>query len=566
MPSALVGRPGEDVEAVVSMLLCRRHERAARRRAGRGDRGVDVFVPVDRGRIDVYQVKRYDRSLTAAQWRKIKESYDRLVEAVAEGHVAVLNWYLVMPLDQSEADAAKFAQLVASAPFERCEWKGLAWLDALASEYPEVVDYYLADGKARLEEAHCDLMAVLGARASASDGADAGATTDGLTALHRTLNRRDPLYRYDFAVGSVDDRDAFVPAEPPGSLVFTVQLSDGDVCVTWHVHARCDESVRERPIPIGLRLDADQDPTLPESLRLFADYGKPFSAPHGTVTISLDLPGGLGGTRENGSVRIGPTAEEAAHRYVMRLRAVGSDGAAAAPVRLEMSAPTVGARGTRLYGEHDGGAFTVEVFHDFEPATMNIRFSALDPTGRPVVSVLDGVEFLHAVAGSSLEVAAEHGPFMAFGDVGTHDGKPEQRDEEPGSGEQAVLEALRALAAMQAHTTTTLLVPDRMTRGDACEWQNVARILAGEIVVDPRLGELRTELQKPPGEPLDGEHAFAVISDLAVRVGKQHVVLGKQALQISAARVLSDPGRPGRLTVTPRPGASWTRTRAGAVS
>src|SRR6266550_2895080 len=52
------------------------------------------------GRIDVYQVKRYDRSLTAAQWRKIKESYDRLVEAVAEGHVAVLNWYLVMPLDQ----------------------------------------------------------------------------------------------------------------------------------------------------------------------------------------------------------------------------------------------------------------------------------------------------------------------------------------------------------------------------------------------------------------------------------------------------------------------------------
>jgi len=167
MPSALVARPGEDVEAVVSMLLCRRHERAARRRPGQGDRGVDVAVPVDNGPIDVYQVKRYDRSLTAAQWRKIKESYDTLVEAVAEGHVAVRNWYLVMPLDQSETDAAKFAQLVASGPFERCEWKGLAWLDALASEYPEVVDYYLADGKARLEEAHRDLMAVLGACATA---------------------------------------------------------------------------------------------------------------------------------------------------------------------------------------------------------------------------------------------------------------------------------------------------------------------------------------------------------------------------------------------------------------
>lgn len=177
----------------MSILLCRRHERAARRRPGRGDRGVDVAVPVDDGRIDVYQVKRYDRSLTAAQWRKIKESYATLVQAVAEGHVAVRNWYLVMPLDQSEADAAKFAQLVASSPFELCEWKGRAWLDALASEYPEVVDYYLADGKARLEEAHRDLMAVLGARTSASDDADTRATTDGLTALHRTLNRHDPL-------------------------------------------------------------------------------------------------------------------------------------------------------------------------------------------------------------------------------------------------------------------------------------------------------------------------------------------------------------------------------------
>ncbi len=70
---------------------------------------------------------------------------------------------------------------------------------ALAAEL--LAELEVLDGKARLEEAHRDLMAVLGARASASDGADARATTDGLTALHRTLNRHDPLYRYDFAVG-----------------------------------------------------------------------------------------------------------------------------------------------------------------------------------------------------------------------------------------------------------------------------------------------------------------------------------------------------------------------------
>jgi hypothetical protein len=186
-------------------------------------------------------------------------------------------------------------------------------------------------------------------------------------------------------------------------------------------------------------------------------------------------------------------------------------------------------------------------------------------TGKPVASVINGVEFLRAIAGSRLEVAAEHGPFMPFGEAPARDGNPEQWGQQDDGGEQAILDTLRALAALQEHTATTLLVPDldRVTRGDAREWQIVARILAGETVVDPRLGELTTELQEPPIEPFDGEHAFALVGELAVWVGEQHVALGHQILHVSAARVRQDSDRPSRLTVTPRHGALWTRTRTG---
>jgi hypothetical protein len=559
MPSALVGRPGEDVEVVVSMLLCRRHERAARRRPGQGDKGVDVFVPLDDGRIDVYQVKRFDRPLTAGQWRKVKDSYDTLVQAVADGHFSVRNWYLTMPLDASDTDELKFADLTKGGPFDLCEWKGLAWLDALASEFPGVVDYYLGDGKARLEQTHRDLMAVLGARNAAGASAAAAAVGDGLAALYRTLNDQDPLYRYDFAVGAAVDRDAAVPQSAPGSLVFTAQVSDGEVCVTWHVHARCHESVRERPIPIGLQFDVSEDPALRESLRLFAEYGRPFAAPQGSATISLDLPGGFGGTQQTGSVRIGPTAQDASRRYVLRLRASRA-GAEPATVRLAMDAPTVGSRGARLSGEHDGGAFAFEALHDFEPAAMRVRFSGLELAGKPVASVIDGVDFLLALRGAALEVAAEHGPFMPFGDGVVADGD-DRGDSADGSADPE-LAALRALHEIQQHTATTVLVPDlaAVTVAQAREWGNVARILRGESITDRRLGVLTTVLEQAPGQPLEGDNAFVFTTDLVVDVGKQRLVLGQQALYLDAATVRTQPDEPARLTVTPWPGRSWTRT------
>lgn len=49
---------GEEVEAVVAILLCREHPTAVRVKPSRGDGGIDVWVPGD-GSAIVYQIKGY---------------------------------------------------------------------------------------------------------------------------------------------------------------------------------------------------------------------------------------------------------------------------------------------------------------------------------------------------------------------------------------------------------------------------------------------------------------------------------------------------------------------------
>ncbi len=224
-----------------------------------------------------------------------------------------------------------------------------------------------------------------------------------------------------------------------------------------------------------------------------------------------------------------------------------------------MKSPTVGRRGARLSGEHDGAAFAFEALHDFEPAGMHVKFSALDLTGKAVASVIDGVEFLFALPGAALEVAAEHGPFMPLGDASA------AGDGGGGSSSDAEIAALRALHEIQQHTATTVLVPDfsRVTVGQAREWQNVARILRGETIADRRLGVLTTVMEQPPPQPLDGDNAFALTTDLVAEVAEERLVLGQQTLHVDAATVLTDPNNPARLTVTPWRGRSWMRTRGG---
>src|SRR4051812_4626346 len=240
--------PG-DVEHVVAMLLCRENPSAQRVRPSRGDGGIDVFVPDSQGGIIVYQVKAFSSNLTAGQKRQITASFEELLETSRTRGIPVSAWHLTLPVDGTPENHQWLTELVANR-VSVAEWRGLAFVDGLASEYPAVIDYYLRDGKDRLQATIDRLSSLLllssgpstgGSRGpgdSNMTGLSPGTAIEGLMDLHALLNETDPHYRYDFAV-SAERPDVRHETEP----VAIHQRGNASRCVTIRVYARCAASL-----------------------------------------------------------------------------------------------------------------------------------------------------------------------------------------------------------------------------------------------------------------------------------------------------------------------------------
>jgi len=147
----------------------------------------------------------------------------------------VTAWYLTLPLHPTNENLEWLGSFTSGYDLT-VEWRGLNFLDGLAGTYPAVIDYYLRDGRDRLQAALESLTAVLrtsmriGPAAAVADG-PAGSPTGPLQpaemagtlrALHHALNEHDPHFSYDY---SVDSARPEVPDQP--GLVAAVQDGDG---------------------------------------------------------------------------------------------------------------------------------------------------------------------------------------------------------------------------------------------------------------------------------------------------------------------------------------------------
>ena len=532
--------PG-DIEQVVAILLCRENPAAVRVRPSRGDGGIDILVPLDgTATVAVYQVKSFTANLTRGQKAQAERSFRRLMDYAAVRGLRVAEWYLTLPVNPTNENLEWLEGFTAGHGL-LAQWRGLDFLEGLAADYPSVIDYYLRDGRGRLQAALESLTTVLRTTmrtgpAQAGAGGPEGALEPAeamrtLAALHAVLNEHDPHFAYDYSV------DTACPefADQPG-LVAAVQEGDGKRWVTIKVLARCAESLAERPVPLSIWITVDPGSDLQRDIESFDKYGTPFTAPAGTTDAEIALPGGLGGTVTGGSVRIEAPAGPPEAEYDIRLQITDRSGEVIAETLMHMQPPTTGPSGTgkRGYGTEQHGAFSFEMLADFEAQTVGCTVHLGDLAGKPPGLVLPGVrlvrEFRHP---NGLRFAAPYDPV-------THrsDPLPEGADSIEGIG--VIADLIEALAVLQDHTTVQIAVPDfaKLTLLQARAILHAADLIRGAVVTVPWEG---ISLHVHPGTATPGDIFQALVyRELKLVVGGAEASLGYEQIHLPAARV--DPG------------------------
>ena len=290
---------GEEIEAVLGVLLCREHPTATRVKPSKGDGGIDVWVP-DGESATVYQIKGYTGNIDSTRRGHIKGSWETILAYAEENSITLSAWYLVTPENPTKEQLKWFKELTQGVSFP-CVWRGLDFVDGLAAKYPEVIDYYLRDGRDRLEATIQRFLSIAGLKNPAASPAS---SIDSLKELHGALNQFDPHFYYDFSVQMLSADGTCPPAPVAPGAIAGVRLSDNERCITYNTVPRFNEALKERPVPGSMTLTAEPESPLHKQIDDWAKFGTPLNYVP-AKDVRWDLPGGFGGIYEEAVVTIG---------------------------------------------------------------------------------------------------------------------------------------------------------------------------------------------------------------------------------------------------------------------
>jgi len=526
---------GDDVEFVIAIMLSRENTNAQRIRPSRGDKGIDILVPVDDG-FDIYQIKSYTGEINSSRKRHITKSWERLREYIETSGLAVRRWYLTMPEDATTENLAWLNDLTEAAGFP-CAWRGLNYVEALAAKYPDIIDYYFRDGKDRLEEKIRELMALMGMHTT-TDTIPATLSEDRLTTLHDLVNSLDPHFYYDFAVDTVPEGSP--PPAPDIAnrprLLAACLYGRGDRCITTYINARYEGAELDRPVPGEVSLDLTKHPDAREQLQAMFDYGVGFTSPPGTASGNFDLPGGYGGTFEGATLRFGEAHIPGVRPFRLRLRIVDEEGSELAIIFTDMEAATIGQTGRYVHsiGKEEHGVFTVETVLDKQEGTMRIGLAACNLTGTIPSKVRNGFLFISQFKPpNALQILPELGP--AGPEIHPITESPEWANET-----NYLVDVFDALATIQDYTQIQIRTPDLTTTPTRTSkhWIRAAKLLRGERLVQS-WSKVTAQLHPGAEERVaDFElAALAIQQRLTVKVGETEIELGIVMCHMPMARL-----------------------------
>lgn len=525
---------GNDIEAVVAMLVNREHPNSERITPSKGDGGVDILdrgAAADGGDV-VYQVKRYWQPLDGTQKTAVEESLRRIREDPRWDSLQVSEWHLVTPWDPTPEADTWLQGIDDAQPYKRV-WHGLTYVEGLTAKYPEVVDYYLEGGQARVQKAYDSVLALLAPELQGSP-LDAPTVAERMSKAMGVLEN-DPHFRYELRVGQGELPG---PVDRP-NLVMTWVQSDGPEG-HWQaidVIALSAASLSERPIVVTGKFMAEEGSELAASIQDFADYGTPLATPQGAFEGSIDAPAGLGGQLMNASVTVLPSPrDDVGQDPDLILESTSPGGEVIASTEVTRTDRSQGQKGIRIVLEQINDVFSIEDrYTPSEGGKRVFRFG--NYSNQPAAEVHRALEFVSSASPPNIVRVRRKGAGSRTGSV-----DPNWRIDFP-SEILEVLESIakpvEALARLQEHTAAVLRVPDlsATTKAQAAEWARAASILDGEDVLvrypeGHALGlELGAEIETVP-------ERFAMEIPLGVTVNGNHLSLGTAFMWIEGATLV----------------------------
>ncbi len=520
------------VERVLAVMLLQERPRAWRRERSRGDGGVDVADVVDGG-YEVIQIKSFTGSLTARRKKDIEKSFK---SAVAGGALdrPIVAWRLLLPMDPSKEAEKWFKGLAESAPFS-CEWWGKSRVDLLAANNPHVVDYYLRDGRSRIEQRYRDLLRTRDLVESTDVGPRPAEISESLRLLLEALNRDDPHYRYAFEASHDRPPIEGETARPGLVMAMTECVSDRG-CVTIRVFARHRHAVEERPITISFGVEPESHAHL--QLQRTFDFGSTTELPEGSVSnLAVSAPGGLEASADRAGLRVSGYAEDGFVPFRLVFAVLDDGGEEVARTTLAVIGRRGGVRGKELACVEAGGAFSLQM-QITDPAAGDIAVSmsswSLDFWGKPALAVRDGVNLLTRLHRPNTLVASLEADGRHLMTLNLHDDEPILS--------RGIATFVDHLAVVQGHTATPLLVPMTITAGDARRARDAAQLVRG-VLIDGEWGEAHIVVDAQHVDDFiqrfTTQAPFAATIPYHLRVGTQNVDLGDYVLRLLSARAAS---------------------------